>query len=169
MSTTQRIDACLITVSPSEADVLRQQTLVTLEANHYFFEEILEFGPEAQQALAQRYRDAFAVLDAIGWRRPNDPPALVEVPITPGHAEQLFKRRYELGLTNLDRLAVRDAEPNSDARAAIDEAIARDQAVAITLDQLIAESASPHAGFGREPSNTCSRPTNGHTSGSADS
>jgi hypothetical protein len=40
---------------------------VVLEAIHYFFEEILEFGPEAQHALSVIYRDAFAVLDAIGW------------------------------------------------------------------------------------------------------
>jgi hypothetical protein len=64
-----------------------------------------EFGPEAQKALAQRYRDAFAVLDAVGWSRPADPPASVDVPITPGMAEQLFHRRYELGHANLDRLA----------------------------------------------------------------
>jgi hypothetical protein len=41
MSTTKRNDATLISVDPSAADVLRQQTLVTLEANHYYFEEIL--------------------------------------------------------------------------------------------------------------------------------
>jgi hypothetical protein len=31
-----------------------------------------------------RYQDAFAVLDAIGWVRPADPPASVDVAITPG-------------------------------------------------------------------------------------
>jgi hypothetical protein len=110
--------------------------LVTLEANSYFFEEILEFGPEAQFALAQRYRDAFSVLDAIGWRRPTDPPETVDVPITPGHAEQLHQRRYELGHANIDRLATRDAEPDSAVRAQIDATIAADRAAAITLDRL---------------------------------
>ena len=71
MSTQQRNDP--VAVDSSTADVVRQQTLVVLEANHYFFEEILEFGPDAQLALAELYRDAFAVLDAIGWRRPEDP------------------------------------------------------------------------------------------------
>ena len=52
-------------------------------------------------ALAQRYRDAFAVLDAIGWRRPDDPPETV------------------------------DAEPDPTARAEIDQAIAADRAAAI--------------------------------------
>jgi hypothetical protein len=42
------------------------------------FKEILAFGPEAQFALSQSYRDAFAVLDAIGWRRPDDPPETVD-------------------------------------------------------------------------------------------
>jgi hypothetical protein len=138
MSTQQRIDACLISVDPSTADVLRQQSLVTLEANHYFFEEILEFGPDAQLALSQIYRDAFAVLDAIGWRPPDNPPASVDVPITPGFAEQLFKRRYELGHANIDRLAVRDAEPDPASRVKIDATIAAERRAAIVLDGLIA-------------------------------
>lgn len=137
MSTKQRNDACLVSVGPSEADVLRQQTLVTLEANHYFFEEILEFGPEAQQALAQRYRDAFAVLDAVGRRRPEDPPETVDVPITPGHAEQLFQRRYELGHANIDRLTVRDSELDPVLREEIDADIAADRCAAQAIDALI--------------------------------
>jgi hypothetical protein len=140
MSTKQRNDACLVSVGPSEADVLRQQTLVTLEANHYFFEEILEFGPEAQQALAQIYRDAFAVLDAIEWRRLDEPPTSIDVPITAGHAEQLFQRRYELAHANIDRFAARDAAPDADERAAIDKAIADDRDAAVTLDRLISKS-----------------------------
>jgi hypothetical protein len=140
MSIKQRNDAVLIGVDPCTADVLRQQTLVTLEANHYFFEEILAFGPQAQFALAQRYRDAFAVLDAIGWRRPDEPPASVDVPMTPGFTQQLLRRRYDLGHTNIDRLATRDAHPA--ARAEIDAAIAADRQAAITLDDLIARAAA---------------------------
>jgi hypothetical protein len=136
MSTTQRNSAAIVGVDPSTADVLREQTLATLEANHYFFEDVREFGPEAQLALAQRYRDAFAVLDAIGWARPENPPETVDVPITSGHAEQLLKRRYELGHTNIDRLATRDAEPDPHARAQIDAAIATDRKAAMTLDRL---------------------------------
>jgi hypothetical protein len=137
MSTKQRNDACVVAVDSSTADVLPQQTLVVLEANHYFFEEILEFGPEAQFALAKIYRDAFAVMDAVGWRRPEDPPETVDVPITPGHAEQLFRRRYDLGHANIDRLAVRDAEPDGQARAEIDAAIAADRNAAMLLDRLV--------------------------------
>jgi hypothetical protein len=137
MSTQQRNDACLIAVDSSTADVLRQQTLVVLEANHYFFEEILEFGPEAQLALAKIYRDAFAVLDAVGWRRSEDPPASVDVPITPGHAEQLFKRRYDLGHTNIDRLAELDGATSSETRAQIQAAINADREAMGILDRLV--------------------------------
>jgi hypothetical protein len=142
MSAIKRNDAAIVGVDPSTADVLRQQTLVTLEANHYFFEEILEFGPEAQFALSVRYRDAFAVLDAVGWRRPDDPPALVDVPMTPGFTEQVLRRRYDLGHTNIDRLATRDAESDPTVRAEIDAAITADRAAAITLDRLIARAAA---------------------------
>jgi hypothetical protein len=137
MSTQQRNDACPIAVDSSTADVLRQQTLVVLEANHYFFEEILEFGPEAQLALAKIYRDAFAALDAVGWRRSEDPPASIDVPITPGHAEQLFKRRYDLGHTNIDRLAARDAEPDPEKCAELDAVIAADREAIYVFDRLV--------------------------------
>jgi hypothetical protein len=140
MSAIKRNDAAIIGVDPSTADVLRQQTLGTLEANHYYFEEILAFGPEAQFALSQIYRDAFAVLDAIGWRRPEDPPQTVDVPMTPGFTEQLFRRRYDLGHTNIDRLATRDAESDPARRAEIDAAIAANRQAALTLDRLIAHA-----------------------------
>jgi hypothetical protein len=45
MSTQQPNRACLVSVDPSTADILRRQTLVVLEANHYYFEDILEFAP----------------------------------------------------------------------------------------------------------------------------
>jgi len=67
--------------------------------------EVLE--PEEVWALV---RDAFAVLDAIGWRRPEPPPESVDVPFTAGFVEQLRQRRYDLGHTNIDRLNRRDLE-----------------------------------------------------------
>ena len=142
MSPKQRNDAAMIGVGPATADVLRQQTLVTLEADHHFFEEILKLRPRSalQRARAQRYRDAFAVLDAIGWRRPDDPPPSVDVPMTPHFTEQLLRRRYDLGHTNIDRLATRDAEPDPAKCAAIDEAIATDRVAAMMLDSLIARA-----------------------------
>ncbi|HET6508199.1 MAG TPA: hypothetical protein VFG42_15515 [Baekduia sp.] len=142
MSAVKRNGVAIVGVDPSTADVLRRQALVVLEANHHFFEEILSFGPAAQFALSVRYRDAFAVLDAVGWARPDVPPASVDVPITPGLAEQLLTCRYELGHTNLDRLARRDAESDPVVRAEIDEAIDVDRAAAIALDRLVARAAA---------------------------
>lgn len=111
------------------ADVLRLQTLTVLEANHYYFEEILEFGPEAQHALSVIYRDAFAVLDAIGWRRPDEP-VTVDVEFTAGFIEQLHHRRFDLGHTNIDRVSRETWD-----QAAVD----RDREAAITLDRLLAQ------------------------------
>jgi hypothetical protein len=141
MSTQQRNDACLIAVDPSQADVLRLQTLRVLEANHDYFEDLLEFGPEAQHALSVIYRDAFAVLDALGWRRPENPDT-VDVPLTTGHIDQLRRRRYDLGHTNIDRLTTRDQATDPDVIAAIDQAIATDRLAAQALDRLMALHAS---------------------------
>ena len=136
MSIQQRNDACLIAVDPSLADILRLQTLRVLEANHYYFEDLLSFGPEAQHALSIIYRDAFAVLDTVGWRRPDDPPATVDVPLTAGFVDQLRRRRYDLGHTNIDRLTTRDQETDAEAIAMIDTEIASDRLAARALDEL---------------------------------
>jgi hypothetical protein len=129
MSTQQPNSACLVPVDPSTADILRRQTLIILEANHYYFEEILELGPEAQHALSVIYRDAFAVLDAIGWRRPEPPLATVDVPLTAGFIEQLRRRRYDLGHTNIDRVQLEMWDRN---------VVDRDREASITLDRLLA-------------------------------
>jgi hypothetical protein len=138
MSTQQPNSACLVSVDPSTADILRRQTLIILEANHYYFEEILEFGPEAQHALSVIYRDAFAVLDAIGWRRPEPPPATVDVPFTAGFIEQLRQRRFDLGHSNIDRLAARDSQMDPAAITSLDVEISRTRAAAQKLDRLVA-------------------------------
>jgi hypothetical protein len=76
MGTAQRNDARLIPVDPQLGDILRTQTLVVLEANHHHFEDIGTLSASAQRALATIYRDAFAVLDALGWTptRTQPPP-----------------------------------------------------------------------------------------------
>jgi hypothetical protein len=59
MSTHQRnADACTLVVSPGTADVLRLETKKVLMFGHDYFEDFLDFGPDAQYALATRYRDA---------------------------------------------------------------------------------------------------------------
>jgi hypothetical protein len=140
MSTQQRNRACLVPVDPSLADVLRHQTLVVLEANHYYFEELLDFGPEAQFALSVIYRDAFAVLDAVGWAA--EPEAgTVEVPLTDGHVEQLRRRRFDLGHTNINRLDLLDAAGSEEEAAAVRADIDADRTAAQALDRLFSDFA----------------------------
>jgi hypothetical protein len=135
MCTAQRNDACLIPVDPSLADVLRTQTLLVLEFNHNYFEYLRDFGPEAQFALSVIYRDAFAVLDAIGWSA--DPAAgTIDVPFTDGHIEQLRRCRFHLGHANIDRLRALDAAEPDDDFTAIRAAIDTDRAAAQALDHL---------------------------------
>jgi len=134
MSTQQRNSACLVRVDPSTVDVLRHQTLVVLEANHYFFEELLSFGAEAQFALSVIYRDAFAVLDAIGWS--SDPVAgPVDVPLTDGHIDQLRRCSYDLRVTNINRSDQLDTASDQEA-AAIRADLDANLAAVHTLDHL---------------------------------
>jgi hypothetical protein len=122
MSSAQRNDACLVTVDREVGAVLRHQTLVVLEANHHAFEDVLLLGTDARRALSAIYRDAFAVLDAVGWGE-EDARDAADVPLTAGHLEQLARRRLDLGHTNIDRLeldgpAVDRAALTADRRAA---------------------------------------------------
>jgi hypothetical protein len=105
MSAPQGNPACRITVDPSTADVLRIEAKKVLMFNHEPFEEFLDYVPVKQLELADIYRDATAVIDALGW----DPDAhvqrsSVEVPLTSGHIQQLHTRRADLLDTNLDLL-----------------------------------------------------------------
>ncbi|WCB92981.1 hypothetical protein DSM104299_01682 [Baekduia alba] len=137
MSIEQRNDACLIAVDREVGQVLRLQTLVVLEANHHHFEDVRGLGPDAQRALARIYRDAFSVLDAVGWDPADDAGAAAarrDVPLTAGHMDQLWRRRRELGFANLDRLDLDG--PDVDLAA-----LTADREAAQTLDRLQAEFA----------------------------
>jgi len=129
MSDSQRTSALTVLIDRHDLDAVREQSLLTLEANHHYFEEVEAFGGEARQALARIYREAFDVLDAIGWDAPaeggaEDEP--VPVPLTPGHVEQLRARRFELGHANIDRVehtsdwTIADLEPNRQQAWALD-------------------------------------------------
>jgi hypothetical protein len=66
------------------------------------------------------YRDAFAVLDALGWRpNPNATTTTTTtttyVPLAAGHIDQLVRCRYDLGRTNLDRLDMLDGTETAQA------------------------------------------------------
>jgi hypothetical protein len=105
MSTPQRNYACRITVSPSDADVLREEAKKVLMFNHEPFEDFLDYVPVKQLELADIYRDATAVIDALGWHPDINPPRTsFNVPLTHAHIEQLHKRRADLLDTNLDLL-----------------------------------------------------------------
>ena len=130
MSSEQRNDVCVVVVDREVGEVVREQTVATLEANHHLFEEVERFGPDAQRALAAIYRDAFAVLDAIGWD-PEEVAArdTVSVPLTAGHVDQLARRRHELGHANVDRVehlsswTIADLDPDRDKAKALDRLI----------------------------------------------
>jgi hypothetical protein len=118
MSAPQGNDACRITVDPSDADVLRVEAKKVLMFNHEPFEDFLDYVPARQLALADVFRDATAVIDALGW----DPDACVqqtsiEVPITGGHIQQLHRRRCDLLDTNVDLL--RDIGADRQANALV--------------------------------------------------
>jgi hypothetical protein len=134
MNSMQRNDVRVVSVDRAVAEVIREQSLITLEANHHYFEDVAGFGAEAQRALARIYQEAFAVLDAIGWApaevaaaAPDDE---VRVPLTPGHVEQLRARRFELGHANIDRVehtsdwTVADLEPGREKAKALDRLFA---------------------------------------------
>jgi hypothetical protein len=73
--------------------------------NHDPFEDFLDYIPAKQLALADVYRDATAVIDALGWDPDTEARTeRVEVPLTRGHVEQLHRRRSDLLDTNLDLL-----------------------------------------------------------------
>lgn len=119
MSDSQGTGVLTVLVDRDDVDTLREQSLSTLEANHHYFEEIEAFGAEAREALARIYRDAFAVLDALGWdAAAGADDERVPVPLTRGHVEQLWTRRFELGHANIDRVehttgwTIADLEPN---------------------------------------------------------
>ncbi len=116
MSAHQGSPACRITVDPSTADVLRIEAKKVLMFNHEPFEDFLDYRPTKQLALADIYRDATAVIDALGWdpdtnSHHND----VEVPLTRGHIEQLHHRRCDLLDTNLDLLTDIGADRHQNA------------------------------------------------------
>ncbi|HEX5922295.1 MAG TPA: hypothetical protein VFY45_00575 [Baekduia sp.] len=105
MSAQEGSFGCRITVSPSDADVLRIEAKKVLMFNHEPFEDFLDYIPTKQLALADVFRDATAVIDALGWDPDTNPRyASVQVPITAGHIHQLQRRRCDLLDTNLDLL-----------------------------------------------------------------
>jgi hypothetical protein len=116
LSAQEGSSGCRITVDSSTADVLRVEAKKVLMFNHEPFEDFLDYVPAKQLALADVFRDATAVIDVLGW----DPDTAahkepVEVPLTPGHIEQLHARRCDLLDTNLDLLGDIGADRHANA------------------------------------------------------
>ena len=134
MRTTQRNDAWHLAVDPSTADILRLQSLIALELNHHHFEDLRDFPPEGQRALAGLFREVLDVLDTVGWEPPTNPPPTIDVPLTSGYVDLLRERRNDLGLATTDRLP----DPGEPVSIATLVAITTDRDAARILDQLIA-------------------------------
>ena len=84
--------------------------------NHEPFEDFLDYVPTKQLALADVFRDATAVIDALGWDADSGPQQdAVEVPLTSGHVQQLHRRRCDLLDTNLDLLTEIGADNGANA------------------------------------------------------
>jgi hypothetical protein len=117
MSAPQGNPACPILVDPSTADVLRVEAKKVLMFNHEPFEDFLDYTPTRQLALADVFRDATAVIDALGWDPDtNARSEPVAVPLTHGHVEQLHRRRADLLDTNLDLLGDIGADRDANER-----------------------------------------------------
>jgi hypothetical protein len=130
MSTPQRTHACAVVVDRETADVLRVQAKKIYVFNHELFEDFEDFCPEAQQALAMRFCDTTALMNAVGWEPNPDEPDTVEIPLTDDLVEQLRHRRYDCAFTNKDRLDGLD----------VNEPIDPDLLAEITTDRLAAQT-----------------------------
>jgi hypothetical protein len=115
MSAHQGNPACLITVDRPVADVWRVEAKKVLMFSHQPFEDFLDYVPSKQLALADIFRDATVVIDALGWDADAVERESVEVPLTAGHVQQLHKRRCDLLDTNLDLLSEIGADRDDNA------------------------------------------------------
>ncbi len=105
MSAHQGNSPCRITVTTSDADVLRLEAKKVLMYKHEGFEDFVYHVPVKQLAQADIFRDATAVIDALGWDPALNPPRKTfTVPLTSGHVEQLYDCRRELLDHNRDLL-----------------------------------------------------------------
>ncbi|HEV7495837.1 hypothetical protein [Baekduia sp.] len=134
MSTPQRTHARVITVDRETADVLRLEAKKVMDLGHELFEDFLLYGPEAQYVLAMRFCAATALITAVGWDPNNVDPdtETFEVPLTDDLVEQLRHRRYDLAMSNADRLPENNGPISPETLADI----THDRLAAQALDRL---------------------------------
>jgi hypothetical protein len=135
MSTPQRTHApTLVVVDRQTADVLRDEAKKVAMFEHDHFEDLLDFSPDAQHGLFQRYRDVFDLVDAVGCDPDKVDPAqeTFEVPLTEDLINLLGLRRYDLAMSNADRLPEHNGPISPETLAEI----TRDRLAAQALDRL---------------------------------
>jgi hypothetical protein len=119
----------LVTVDAELREVLRSQTLMVLEFGHEPFEQLRDLQP----AELLTFRDAFAILDVIGWLATPQTIA-VEVEITPSHLAQLEHRRVDLEQSIREQLDARQGLTDGDDITRADDFIQADRR---TVDGLL--------------------------------
>jgi hypothetical protein len=139
MSAQQGSYACRITVDRQTADILREESKLVLVFNHETFEDFSDFTPVGQEALADIFCDAIAVIKAVGWEPQPDGAEQFEIPLTAGHIEQLRERREDLDATILDLLDDLEQTETDEQAAAIDAEITTTQLATETLDRLFTD------------------------------
>jgi hypothetical protein len=139
MSAQQGSYACRVTVDRQTADILREESKLVLVFNHETFEDFSDFTPVGQEALADIFCDAIAVIKAVGWEPRPDGAEQFEIPLTVGHIEQLRKRREDLHATILDLLDDLEKTETDEQAAAIDAEITATQFATETLDRLFTD------------------------------
>jgi hypothetical protein len=128
-----------MTVDRQTADVLREESKLVLVFNHETFEDFSDFTPVGQEALADIFCDAIAVIKAVGWKSESDGAEQFEIPLTAGHIEQLRKRREDLDAFIRDLLYDLEHTETDEQAAAIDAEITTTHLATETLDQLFTD------------------------------
>jgi hypothetical protein len=139
MSAQQGSYACRMTVDRQTADVLREESKLVLVFNHETFEDFSDFTPVGQEALADIFYDAIAVIKAVGWAPEPDGAEQFEISLTAGHIEQLRKRREDLDACIRDLLYDLEHTETDEQATAIDAEITTTHLAAETLDQLFTD------------------------------
>jgi hypothetical protein len=124
----------MVVVDRQTADVLRDEAKKVAMFEHDNFEDLLDFSPDAQWGLFLRYRDVFDLIEAVGCNPDKVDPdkETFEVPLTEDLINLLGLRRYDLAVSNADRLPD-GIEPISPETL---EAITHARLAAQTLDRL---------------------------------
>jgi hypothetical protein len=139
MSAQQGSYGCRITVDRQTADILREESKLVLVFNHETFEDFSDFPPVGQEALADIFCDAIAVIKAVGWKPSPDGAEQFDIPLTTGHIEQLRKRREDLDAFILDLLSDLEQTETDEQAATIDAEITTTNLATETLDRLFTD------------------------------